>query len=341
MRVALPQIMPRLIESVRLSLGPAFLFLIAAEAIAADVGLGYRIFLVRRYLAMDVILPYVAWITLLAYLMDFALAWIARRSFPWAYAQERSDERARRFAMSGSSTATRSCSSAINLEIAAGAFLSVVGPSGCGKSTFLRLILGQERPTRGTISIDGTPLPAGARARSRRRVPALFGVPASHGARQCADRLRIRRKPGPRRACAARPGATRSRRASACLQAVGLIAHRDKYPSALSGGMQQRLAIAQALARRAARAPARRAVRRARSWHAHADACADPAALARARNDHDDGHARPQGSVRARHAAHRPRQAAPSIRRRRDASAPSSPTTSISPATDRCRCSGF
>jgi NitT/TauT family transport system permease protein len=84
--VALPQIMPRLIEALRLSLGPAFLFLISAEAIAADLGLGYRIFLVRRYLSMDVILPYVAWITLLAYLMDFALAWLARRGFAWAYA---------------------------------------------------------------------------------------------------------------------------------------------------------------------------------------------------------------------------------------------------------------
>jgi NitT/TauT family transport system permease protein len=89
-RVILPQIMPRLIEAVRLSLGPAFLFLISAEAIAADLGLGYRIFLVRRYLSMDVILPYVAWITLLAYLMDFMLAWVARRGFPWAYAEERS-----------------------------------------------------------------------------------------------------------------------------------------------------------------------------------------------------------------------------------------------------------
>jgi NitT/TauT family transport system permease protein len=88
-RVVLPQVMPRLIESVRLSLGPAFLFLISAEAIAADVGLGYRIFLVRRYLAMDVILPYVAWITLLAYLMDYALAQFSRRVFPWAFLQER------------------------------------------------------------------------------------------------------------------------------------------------------------------------------------------------------------------------------------------------------------
>ncbi|PDT82685.1 ABC transporter permease subunit [Sinorhizobium sp. BJ1] len=88
LRVALPQAMPRLMEALRLSLGPAFLFLISAEAIAAESGLGYRIFLVRRYLAMDVILPYVAWITLIAYLLDWLLARLARRAFPWAYVQE-------------------------------------------------------------------------------------------------------------------------------------------------------------------------------------------------------------------------------------------------------------
>jgi NitT/TauT family transport system permease protein len=67
----------------RLSLGTAWLFLISAEAIAATEGLGYRIFLVRRYLAMDVILPYVVWITILAYLTDFLLKQISRRAFPW------------------------------------------------------------------------------------------------------------------------------------------------------------------------------------------------------------------------------------------------------------------
>jgi NitT/TauT family transport system permease protein len=87
-RVVLPQIMPRLIESLRLQLGPAFLFLISAEAIAADVGLGYRIFLMRRYLSMDVILPYVVWITLIAFVMDWALSVLARRGFPWAYVEE-------------------------------------------------------------------------------------------------------------------------------------------------------------------------------------------------------------------------------------------------------------
>lgn len=84
LRVALPQLMPRLIQSVRLSLGPAWLFLIASEAIASDLGLGYRIFLVRRYLAMDVILTYVIWITLLAFLIDLALRALSKRAFPWA-----------------------------------------------------------------------------------------------------------------------------------------------------------------------------------------------------------------------------------------------------------------
>lgn len=84
-RVALPQALPRLFESLRLSLGPAWVFLISAEAIAADVGLGYRIFLVRRYLAMDVIIPYVAWIALLAVAMDLILTRSSRRLFGWAH----------------------------------------------------------------------------------------------------------------------------------------------------------------------------------------------------------------------------------------------------------------
>ena len=82
-RVILPQMLPRLIDATRLSLGAAWLFLIAAEAIASTDGLGYRIFLVRRYLAMDVILPYVAWITLLAFVMDWLLRLMSQRLFPW------------------------------------------------------------------------------------------------------------------------------------------------------------------------------------------------------------------------------------------------------------------
>jgi NitT/TauT family transport system permease protein len=77
--------MPRLIASLRLSLGPAWVYLISAEAIASDVGLGYRIFLVRRYLSMDIIIPYVAWIALLAVAMDVILVQLSRRAFAWAH----------------------------------------------------------------------------------------------------------------------------------------------------------------------------------------------------------------------------------------------------------------
>jgi len=83
LRVVLPQLWPRLIDALRLTLGSAWLFLIAAEAIASTEGLGYRIFLVRRYLAMDIILPYVVWITLLAFTMDWLLRALRKRTFPW------------------------------------------------------------------------------------------------------------------------------------------------------------------------------------------------------------------------------------------------------------------
>lgn len=87
-RVALPQIMPRLLVMVRLSLGAAWLFLIAGEAIASTDGLGYRIFLVRRYLAMDVIIPYVLWITFLGFCMDGLLRLFIRWRYPWYAAAE-------------------------------------------------------------------------------------------------------------------------------------------------------------------------------------------------------------------------------------------------------------
>lgn len=84
LRVILPMLLPKLIRALRLALGPVWLFLIAAEAIASTEGLGYRIFLVRRFLAMDVILPYVAWITFLAFAMDWALGRLSRRIFAWS-----------------------------------------------------------------------------------------------------------------------------------------------------------------------------------------------------------------------------------------------------------------
>jgi NitT/TauT family transport system permease protein len=82
-KIIMPMVIPRLIDSLRLSLGGAWLFLIAAEAIASTDGLGYRIFLMRRYLNMDVIIPYVIWITLLGVLLDFLLRLIVAKAYPW------------------------------------------------------------------------------------------------------------------------------------------------------------------------------------------------------------------------------------------------------------------
>jgi NitT/TauT family transport system permease protein len=88
-RLVMPQMLPRLIDSIRLALGGAWLFLIAAEAIASTEGLGYRIFLVRRYLSMDVILPYVAWITLLGFMFDWLLRRWLSLQFQWYVASKR------------------------------------------------------------------------------------------------------------------------------------------------------------------------------------------------------------------------------------------------------------
>jgi NitT/TauT family transport system permease protein len=81
--IVLPQILPAVLDSLRLNLKAMVLFLIAGEAIQAEAGLGFRIFLVRRYLAMDTIIPYVIWISLLAFAADALLRLCVRRFFPW------------------------------------------------------------------------------------------------------------------------------------------------------------------------------------------------------------------------------------------------------------------
>jgi NitT/TauT family transport system ATP-binding protein len=136
----------------------------------------------------------------------------------------------------------------INLEIAAGGFISLVGPSGAGKSSFIRLILGQEQPTRGQILLDGKPLrpePGPDRGVVFQRYSVF---PHLSVLRNVLIAFEFAASPilGRLRGEARRGALAKS---MALLEEVGLESHRDKYPSALSGGMQQRLAIAQALAR--------------------------------------------------------------------------------------------
>ncbi len=81
--IIMPQVMPRLIDTTRLSFGAGWLFLIASEAIASTNGLGYRIFLVRRYLAMDIIIPYVLIISILGFSIDYMLKKLVVHRYSW------------------------------------------------------------------------------------------------------------------------------------------------------------------------------------------------------------------------------------------------------------------
>lgn len=82
-RVVLKQIMPQIINSVRLNLKPLALFLFAGEMLASTDGLAYRIAIMRRHMGMDIIIPYLLWVAVLLFGMDALLRVANRRLHPW------------------------------------------------------------------------------------------------------------------------------------------------------------------------------------------------------------------------------------------------------------------
>jgi NitT/TauT family transport system ATP-binding protein len=137
----------------------------------------------------------------------------------------------------------------LNLQIEPGSFVSLVGPSGAGKSTLLRMILGQEHPTRGQILLDGAPMqqePGSDRGVVFQRYSVFPHLTVLGnvllGFEFAASPLTARLFG------AARKSAIDE--SDRLIAEVGLAEHRDKYPHQLSGGMQQRLAIAQAIAKK-------------------------------------------------------------------------------------------
>jgi NitT/TauT family transport system permease protein len=82
-RVVLKQVMPRVLNSIRLNLKAVMLFLFAGEMIASTDGLAYRIALLRRHMGMDVIIPYVLWVALLLFLVDLGMRMANRWLHPW------------------------------------------------------------------------------------------------------------------------------------------------------------------------------------------------------------------------------------------------------------------
>jgi NitT/TauT family transport system ATP-binding protein len=138
----------------------------------------------------------------------------------------------------------------IDLNVTAGEFITLVGPSGCGKSTLLRLIMGSEQPNQGTVLFDGKPVLSPDRDRGivfqkYSLFPHLTVLQNLVFGLEVEAFTMVKRM--------SRPFKYRGKRkefenkALEYLERVGLAEHRHKYPQQLSGGMQQRVAIAQAL----------------------------------------------------------------------------------------------
>ena len=127
----------------------------------------------------------------------------------------------------------------IDLDIAQGEFVSLIGPSGCGKTTLMRVVADLVAPTSGSITVNGvTP----AQARLARAYGYVFQAPALYAWRNVERNVMLPLE------IMGLPPAQRRERAANYLAMVGLGGFERKYPWQLSGGMQQRVSIARALA---------------------------------------------------------------------------------------------
>ena len=127
----------------------------------------------------------------------------------------------------------------ISLQVADGELVTIVGPSGCGKSTLMRCIAGLLMPTTGQVVLNGTAVT---------RVPDRLGVVFQDYSRSLYPWLSVAGNVALPLRRRERHRAARRKAALAALETVGLAGFADRYPWQLSGGMQQRAAIARALA---------------------------------------------------------------------------------------------
>jgi D-methionine transport system ATP-binding protein len=133
----------------------------------------------------------------------------------------------------------------INLSVTRGSVLGVIGRSGAGKSTLIRLVNGLDRPTGGTIVVDGfdmTALDEAALRAARRSIGMVFQHFNLLSSRTAFDNVAL-----PLEIAGMARGRIRAR-VGDLLELVGLADKRDRYPAELSGGQKQRIGIARALA---------------------------------------------------------------------------------------------
>lgn len=126
-----------------------------------------------------------------------------------------------------------------NLDIQQGEFISLIGPSGCGKTTLLRLMANLIEPTSGTLEIGGL---SPRKARESRAYGYVFQAPVLYEWRTVLENVMLPLE------IMKHPKRERRRRAETMLAWVGLEKFAHHYPHQLSGGMQQRVSIARALA---------------------------------------------------------------------------------------------
>lgn len=134
----------------------------------------------------------------------------------------------------------------LNFTIDRNEFVTIVGASGCGKTTFLRMILGEEAPSKGSIEIEGEKLIAEP-GKDRGVVFQRYSV-FSH--LTVLQNVLLGLEFATAKVLCHSMGSTRRQqiqRSEQILGRVGLLSSAKDYPDALSGGMQQRLALAQAL----------------------------------------------------------------------------------------------
>jgi NitT/TauT family transport system ATP-binding protein len=134
----------------------------------------------------------------------------------------------------------------INIEVKEGEFVTLVGASGCGKSTFLNMLLGTEAVSKGELLLDGKPIPSEPGA-DRGIVFQQYSVFPHMTALENVIATRGFQRKGFSGYLFGKKYRQAKAEAIELMEQVGLAHAHDKYPSELSGGMRQRLAIAQAL----------------------------------------------------------------------------------------------
>jgi NitT/TauT family transport system ATP-binding protein len=155
--------------------------------------------------------------------VDFQNVWLAYNDALWAQGQ---------FAVED-----------LNLQIDEGEFVAIVGPSGCGKSTFMKLTTGLKQPTKGHITIGGEPVTGPLKITGM-----AFQAPSLLPWRTTLDNVLLPLEiVEPFRASFKAKRKEYAAKARALLESVGLGGYEDKFPWALSGGMQQRASICRAL----------------------------------------------------------------------------------------------